>query len=171
MPRTFWTDDQRRLVRELAGKVPARQIALRVGRTTVAVSAWARDNGVSLALPPSRTRCARYCAMRGRAFRLGLRLSANGGRISLWAPVAQHLTFDAAERFLHEVRRKRRDEIEAAWRAADSSAGQEGREPGYESLTHTSPPDRWASSSFRRRHPQVWPRSCVCADAAGAGES
>jgi hypothetical protein len=69
-----------------------------------------------LALPISKTICATYNRLRQRAHQLGLRLSSQNGKISLWVSVVENLTFAEAADFLkHANREARVAAIEAAF--------------------------------------------------------
>jgi len=94
-------------IRGMAGRVSAVEIAAAVGVSVASLKSWARGK-VALALPTSKTICAQYNRLRQRAHQLGLRLSAQGGRVSLWVSVREDLTFAEAAQFLKHANRKAR---------------------------------------------------------------
>ena len=100
----------------MLGRATARQIAAEVGVTVPSLKSWAKRKRVSLARAPSQTRCARYNALRQCAHQLGLRLSVQGGRASLWVSVRSDMTFPEAEHVLrHANRHARFDAVERAF--------------------------------------------------------
>lgn len=78
-----------------------------------ALKSWAKRNQPSLARPRSASSVAIYNRLRQAAFRAGLRLSMQHGRVSLWRSVAQRLTAAEAEQFLKRPSRPSRDPLKA----------------------------------------------------------
>lgn len=117
---TVFTAARVEKIRAMLGRATARQIATEVGVTLPSLKSWAKRKGVSLARPASSTRCAKYNRLRQRAHQLGLRLSVQGGRVSLWVSVRQDMTFAEAEWLLRDANRRAR--FDAAERAFDCGA-------------------------------------------------
>src|SRR6266571_7503332 len=113
---TVFTLERTARIRALAGHAPAREIAAEVGVTLASLRSWADHHDLSLARPRKQTWRARYNALRQLAFRVGLRIYCQAGRISLWVCVAENQTFEQAEKFLKQPnRRERLTAISLAW--------------------------------------------------------
>jgi len=116
MKRTVYTPAVVERIRGLLGRMRARDIAAAVGVSLPSLKSWARDKKISLAPPISKTLVAQYNRLRQRAHQLGLRLSAQNGRVSLWVSVVEDLTFAEAAQYLkHANRRARFAAVESAY--------------------------------------------------------
>jgi hypothetical protein len=97
------------LIRAMVGKHTAAEIAFAVGVSKFALKSWAKRNQLPLARPRSASSVAIYNRLRQAAFRAGLRLSMQHGRVSLWRSIAQRLTVAEAEQFLKRPSRPSRE--------------------------------------------------------------
>jgi hypothetical protein len=80
------------------------------------LKAWCKRNKVPLELPYAQTEVARYNRVRQRAHQLGLRLSMQSARVSLWVAIEEDLSLEEAERLLRNANRKERlDKAETAF--------------------------------------------------------
>jgi hypothetical protein len=109
-PWTYTADRVQRIL-ELAGHATAREIAGMVGVTLPSLKGWAKTNGVSFAMPPGTSRCAIYNQLRQRAHQLGLRLSMQRNRVSLWVSVREDMSMAEARAFLAHKNRRRRFQV------------------------------------------------------------
>jgi hypothetical protein len=104
-----YSEEERRIVRELAGKKHTRQIAVIINRSAASVRTWSRKHGVGLSMPRLASADAERARIRSSAASYGLRTSTHNGLFSFWVCVAEDLTATAARAFLSRANRAKRN--------------------------------------------------------------